>query len=215
MLAALSAICNFHSQSAGKFNIIICMFAFCNQKQHNTSRNSCSSQNVHLQTTLNNNNKIGWKFSFQNCFVLYCIVLMGWSLLPNALRPSWDLLCPPNLGIRTWICRLNFAQRPICSGLKFFNEPEISDSGPPAQSPSRRNCAQDFYILKKSIDLSRVWTCKPWISRRSRYPETTYWNIWGALSRDFSSFVSPWRVKPIPIIYRTSLLQNSLKVIIV
>ena len=38
---------------------------------------------------------------------------------------------PPNLGItRTWICRFNFAQRPIFSGLRFFNEPEISESGP-------------------------------------------------------------------------------------
>ena len=27
---------------------------------------------------------------------------------------------------------LNFAQRPIITGLRFFNEPEISDSGPPA-----------------------------------------------------------------------------------
>ena len=43
-----------------------------------------------------------------------CIVLMGWSLLPNALRPSWDPLCSPEFGyIRMWICRLNFAQRPI------------------------------------------------------------------------------------------------------
>ena len=37
-----------------------------------------------------------------------------------------------NLGIRTWICRLNFAQRTIFPGLRFFNEPEIPDSGPPA-----------------------------------------------------------------------------------
>ena len=55
--------------------------------------------------------------------VMYCIVLKGWSLLPNALRP-------PNLGVVTWICQLNFAQRPIFSGLRFFNEPEISDSDP-------------------------------------------------------------------------------------
>ena len=27
--------------------------------------------------------------------------------------------------------------------------------------------------MKKSIDLSRVWTREPWISRRARYPETT------------------------------------------
>jgi len=32
---------------------------------------------------------------------------------------------------------------------------------------------KDFYILKKSIDLSRVWTREPWISRRARCPETT------------------------------------------
>ena len=38
---------------------------------------------------------------------------------------------PQSLGIRTWICRLNFAQRPIFSSLRFFNEPEISDSRPP------------------------------------------------------------------------------------
>ena len=29
------------------------------------------------------------------CYELYCIVLMGWSLLPNALRPFQDLLCSP------------------------------------------------------------------------------------------------------------------------
>ena len=36
----------------------------------------------------------------------------------------FEIYCaPPNLGIsRTWICRLNFTQRPIFSGLKFFNE---------------------------------------------------------------------------------------------
>ena len=40
------------------------------------------------------------------------IVLMGWSLLPNALRPFKIYCAPPNCGItRTWISRLNFAQR--------------------------------------------------------------------------------------------------------
>jgi len=72
------------------------------------------------------------------------------------------------------------------SGLRFFNEREISGSGPPALSPSQRTCAQDFYILKKSIHLSRIWICKPWISRRALYPEidsvwsTRWWqfNFW-------------------------------------
>ena len=99
---------------------------------------------------------------------------MECSLVPNALLPFKIYCSPPNLAItRTRMCRLNFAQRPIFSGLRFFNEPEISDSGPPASSHSQRTCAQDFYIPKKPIDLSRVWTHKPWISRRARYPETT------------------------------------------
>ena len=54
--------------------------------------------------------------------VFYCIVLMGWSLLPNALRPFKIYCALPNLGItRTRIWRLNFAQRPI-----------FLDSGPTA-----------------------------------------------------------------------------------
>ena len=55
---------------------------------------------------------------------------MRWSLLSNALKPFWNLLCSPNLDTRTWICRLNFAQRPIFSGLRFFNEPESQTRDP-------------------------------------------------------------------------------------
>ena len=35
------------------------------------------------------------KIQLLYCIVLNCIVLMGWSLLPNALRPFQDLLCSP------------------------------------------------------------------------------------------------------------------------
>ena len=60
---------------------------------------------------------------------MYCIfvfVLMGWSLLPNALRNFQIYCAPPNLGIRTWICRLNLGlgtpslkslSENLCSGL--------------------------------------------------------------------------------------------------
>ena len=82
--------------------------------------------------------EILWKIKWNYCIVLYCIVLycfVGWSLLPNALRPFWNLLYSPNLGItRMWICRLNFAQRPIFSGLRFFNKPEISEGTPSLKS---------------------------------------------------------------------------------
>ena len=85
------------------------------------------------------------------CIVLYCIVfvLMGWSLLPNALRPFQIYCAPLNLGItRTWI--LNFAQKPIISGLRFCNEPEISDSGHPGL------VLRISTSWKKSIELSWV-----------------------------------------------------------
>ena len=75
-------------------------------------------------------------WGFQTLFLL--IVLMGCSLLANALLPFKIHCASPNLGIRTWICRLNFAPRSIFSGYRFFNEPEISDLGPMALSPSWR-----------------------------------------------------------------------------
>ena len=66
------------------------------------------------------------------CIVLYCIILMGWSLLPNVLQPFKIYYALPNLGIaRTWKCRLNFAQRSVITGFRFFNKSEISESGPP------------------------------------------------------------------------------------
>ena len=69
------------------------------------------------------------------CIVLYCIVLFFWwggHCYPMHCDLFKIYCAPPNLGIRTWIWRLNFAQRPIFSGFRFFNEPEISDSGSPA-----------------------------------------------------------------------------------
>ena len=79
----------------------------------------------------------------------------GRYLLPSALCLLQIYCGPQNLGIRTWICRLYFAQMHIVSGLRFFNEPEISNSGPPALRSSRRTCAQDFYVLKNPSTSAR------------------------------------------------------------
>ena len=38
-------------------------------------------------------------FNFKDSFPSYCIVLKGWLLLPNALRPFQIYCAPPNLGI--------------------------------------------------------------------------------------------------------------------
>ena len=69
------------------------------------------------------------------CFNKYLYLYLFW--LGGHCCPmhcdDFKIYCAPlNLGIRPWICRLNFAERPIFSGMRFFNEPEISDSGPPA-----------------------------------------------------------------------------------
>ena len=105
-----------------------------------------------------------------------CILLFWWGghCCPM-LCDLFKIYCASrNLGItRTWICRLNFAQRPIFSGSRFFNEPEISDSEPKLKVPPGGLVLSIFTSWKKSIDVSRVWIREPWISRRARYPETT------------------------------------------
>ena len=79
---------------------------------------------------------LGWTHSIPHIDTYFFkIVLYWWG--GHCCPMHCDLFkincAPPNLGItRTWICRLNFAQRTIFSGLRFFNEPEISDSGSPA-----------------------------------------------------------------------------------
>ena len=107
----------------------------------------------------------------------YCITVLYWwgdHCWPMDCDVFKIYCAPPNLDItRTWVCRLNFAQRRIFSGFRFFNEPGISDSGPTASSLSRRTCSQNFYVMKKSIDLRWIWARESWISRRARHPETT------------------------------------------
>ena len=68
-----------------------------------------------------------------SCIVMYCIVLKGWSLLPDVLRPFQDLFCSPEFRYY-WDVNMpiKFCSEAYFSGLRFFNEPEISDSGPPA-----------------------------------------------------------------------------------
>ena len=76
--------------------------------------------------------KCGLLFLVQQ-YLYFVFVLMGWSLLPNALRPYKIYCAPSNLCIaRTSICRLHFPQRPVFSGLRFFDKPEISDPGVPS-----------------------------------------------------------------------------------
>ena len=77
-------------------------------------------------------------FHFRIGITVFVFVLMGWSLLLNALRPFKIYCALPNLGrpiTRTWICRLNFAQTPIFSGLRFFNDLKSQTRDPQLKVP--------------------------------------------------------------------------------
>ena len=78
--------------------------------------------------------EVRWPRGVDNTVFLYLYLFWWGGHCCPMHYDLFDIYCAaPNLGItRTWICRLNFAQRPIFSGLKIFNEPETSDSGSPA-----------------------------------------------------------------------------------
>ena len=67
------------------------------------------------------------------------------------------------------------------SGLRFFNEPEISDLRPQLKVPPGGLVLRFFTSWKKSIDFSLIWTREPLISRRARYPETTEADMFGRI----------------------------------
>ena len=101
----------------------------------------------------------GWiQFPLTSLVGIYVLCLFRWDGHCCSMHCNlFKIYCaPPNLGItRTWICRLNFAQKPI-----------LQDWG-------------SLTSWKKFIDLGRVWTREPWISRRARYPETTEADLLG------------------------------------
>ena len=103
--------------------------------------------------------------------IVFLFVMMEWSLLPNAQRPFHIYCAPPNLGTRTWICRSNFVQRPIFSGLRFFNKPEISRLG----TPSLKSLSEDL--------------CSGFL-----HPEKIHWPQSGFNPRtlDFEASTLPW-----------------------
>ena len=75
---------------------------------------------------------------------IYCIVLYwsGGHCCPMHCDLFKIYCAPPNIGItKTWICWLNFAQMPIFSGLRLFNEPEISTRDPSLKSLPEDLCS--------------------------------------------------------------------------
>ena len=72
--------------------------------------------------------------------IVFVFVLMGWSLLPNALQPFKIYCAPLNLSItRTWICRLNFTQRPIFSCLR-----SLTSLKSQTRDPSLKSLPENF-----------------------------------------------------------------------
>ena len=61
-----------------------------------------------------------------NPLIFYICIYFDGVVIAAKCTATFKIYCapPPNLGIRMWICWLNFAQRPIFSSLRFFKEPE-------------------------------------------------------------------------------------------
>ena len=98
-------------------------------------------------------------------FVLFAFVFMGWSLLPNAMRPFKIYCAPPNLDItRTWICWLKFSDLRLLTSLK-------SQTRDPQFKSLPEDLCPGFLRPEKIHRPQPVWTREPWISRRARYPE--------------------------------------------
>ena len=99
-------------------------------------------------------------------------VLMGWSLLPNALRPFQIYCAPPNLGIRRWIWRLNFAEAYFFQAWGFIMSLKSLTRDPQLKVPPGGLVLRIFTswkIHRSQLGLNH----EPWISRQTHYPETT------------------------------------------
>ena len=76
------------------------------------------------------------------CIVLYVLYWRGGHCCPMHCELFQVYCAPPNLGItRTWICRLNFAQRPIFSGLRIFTSLKSQTRAPSLKSLPEDLCS--------------------------------------------------------------------------
>ena len=84
-----------------------------------------------------------------------------------------SIVLPRILGIRTWICRLKFAQRSIFSGLGFFTSLKSQTRDPQLTVPPGGLFLRIFTSKKNASTPAGFEPPEPWISRRARYAETT------------------------------------------
>ena len=97
-----------------------------------------------------------------------CIVLYWWD--GHCCPMHYDLFkidfAPPNLGIRTWISRFNFAQGISFQAWSSLTRLKSQTPNPWLKVPPGGLKLWILMSWKKSVDRSRVWTREPWISRR-------------------------------------------------
>ena len=111
----------------------------------------------HASQCLVQKDYINHMYEINNLFAyeLYCIERV--VIAAQCTATFSDLLCSPEFRYYDVNMPIKFCSEVyFFSGFGFFNLPEISDSGSSAYIPSQRTCAQDFYVLKKFIDVSRV-----------------------------------------------------------
>ena len=122
-VASLPIIACLHRGRNGSRNVTACTY---NYRTQGSNSDQDKTFPLYLQLSLWRNVNM-----FMN---MYLYTFDGVVITSQCTATFLKIYCTPlNRGItRTWICRLNFAKRLSFSGLRFFNEPEISDSGPPA-----------------------------------------------------------------------------------
>ena len=104
-------------------------------------------------------------------FVNLLFVLLGWSLLSNALRHFKIDCAHPNLCIGTWICRLNFAQRPIFQAGGSLTSLKSQTRDPQLKVPPGGLVLKVFTFRKNPSTSARFEPTN--FGSGAHYPETT------------------------------------------
>ena len=111
-------------------------------------------------------------FQHRGRYLCFCICF---DVLVIAGLKHYDLFeiycAPPNLGItRTWICQLNFAERPIFQAWVSLTSLKSQARGPQLKVPPGGLVLRIFTSWKSPSTSAGFKTHEPWISRRARFP---------------------------------------------
>ena len=149
----------------------------------------------------------------------FVFVLMGWSLLPNVLRPFKIYCAPPNLGIRTWICQLNLLRGPFFQAWGSLMSLKSQTRDPSLKSLPEDLCSGFLRPEKihrpqsglnpRTLDLEAITLPRDYRGRQ--YP--IYFNNFKEFAFDICCKILFWSFPVLCLVYmhRASFLINHMK----